>query len=140
MRAHGAAWRGSVPSMADLQPRRIVHVDLSAGVPPGGLDDAGGPVLLVAWWRDLPLGYEHIHRGATEAELAARLTRLVAPSIGRRLLGDGYPPPRPGLAHAAPPSLAAVQALADPLRRLEAEAAGEPADGPSASLVVCTRD
>jgi GT2 family glycosyltransferase/SAM-dependent methyltransferase len=126
--------------MADLQPRRIVHVDLSAGVPPGGLDDAGGPVLLVAWWRDLPLGYEHIHRGATEAELAARLTRLVAPSIGRRLLGDGYPPPRLGLAHAPPPSVAAVQALTEPLRRLEAEQVAEPADGPSASLVVCTRD
>ena len=126
--------------MPDLRPRRIVHVDLADGVPRDGIDTVGGPALLVVWWRDLPLGYEHVHRGATEAELTARLARLVAPSVGRRLLGDGYPPPRPGLAHAAPPSLAAVQALADPLRRLEAEAAGEPADGPSASLVVCTRD
>ena len=126
--------------MPDLRPRRIVHVDLAAGVPSDGLDAAGGPVLLVVWWRDLPLGYEHIHRGATAAELAVRLARLVAPSVGRRLLGDGYPAPRPGLVNAAPPSLAAVRALADPLRRLEAEAAGEPANAPSASLVICTRD
>jgi len=126
--------------MPDLRPRRIVHLDLACGLPRNGLEAAGSPVLLVAWWHDLPLGYEHIHRGATEAELAARLARLVAPSVGRRLLGDGYSPPRPGLSSAASPSVAAVRALGDPLRRLEAEPPAEPAYRPSASLAVCTRN
>jgi GT2 family glycosyltransferase/SAM-dependent methyltransferase len=126
--------------MADLRPRRIVHIDLAAGLPRHGLDAAGGPVLLVVWWRDLPLGYEHVHRGASETELAARLAHLVGPAVGRRLLGDGYPPPRPGLEPAPAPSVATVRALAEPLRELEAEVVGEPADRPSATLAICTRD
>jgi GT2 family glycosyltransferase/ubiquinone/menaquinone biosynthesis C-methylase UbiE len=126
--------------MADLQPRRIVHLDLAEGLPRDGLDAASGPVFLVVWWRDLPVGYEHIHRSVTRTELSARVARLVAPSVGRRLLGDGYASPRPGLEPALPPDLHAVVALAQPLRQLDERVVREPHDGISVTLAICTRD
>jgi GT2 family glycosyltransferase/SAM-dependent methyltransferase len=126
--------------MADLRPRPIVNVDLAAGLPPGGLDAAGGPLLLVVWWRDLLLGYEHLHRSVTGSELAARTAHLVGASVGRRLLGEGYPPPRPGVEPAPAPSLDAVRALTAPLRELDARAAHGSGDGASVTLAICTRD
>jgi GT2 family glycosyltransferase len=126
--------------MVDVRPRRIVHLDLSSGIPPDGLDATHGPLFLIVWWRDLPLGYEHLHRGATASELAPRVARLVAPSLGQRLLGDGYPDPRPGLQPAPPPTVTTVLATAEPLRALEDEGVVEPADGPSMTVAICTRD
>src|SRR5215204_5130333 len=126
--------------MVDLRPRRILHLDLAAGLPPDGLDTTVGPLLVVVWWRDLPVGYEHLHRGASGTELAARFARLVAPSVGQRLLGDGYPQPRPGLRLAPPPSLATVLALAEPLRELDANVVGQPADDAAVTVAICTRD
>jgi GT2 family glycosyltransferase/SAM-dependent methyltransferase len=127
--------------MADLRPRPVVNVDLAAGLPPDGLDAGGGPVLLVVWWRDLVLGYEHLHRAVTGPELAARVAALVAPSVGRRLLGDGYPPPRPGLEPAAAPPLDGVRALSQPLRALDGQAAAPRGEnGASVTLAICTRD
>jgi GT2 family glycosyltransferase/SAM-dependent methyltransferase len=126
--------------MADLRPRRIVHVDLARGLPPEGLDAARAPVFLVVWWRDLLLGYEHIHRGATVTELASRVAHLIGPSVGRRLLGPAYPPPRPGLEPVGPPHLDAVLALTEPLRELEDQAVGESQDGVSVTLAICTRE
>ncbi len=126
--------------MVDLRPRPVVNLDLAAGLPPGGLDAGGGPVLLVVWWRDLLLGYEHLHRTVTGPELAARVAALVAPSVGRRLLGEGYPPPRTGVEPAPAPSLDAVRALVEPLGELDARA-GAPRDGgASVTLAICTRD
>jgi hypothetical protein len=126
--------------MDELRPRRIVHIDLADGVPHDGLDAAGGPVLLVVWWRDLPLGYEHVHRGVSATELAARLARLAGPSVGRRLLGDGFPPPRPGLQPDRPPSVATVRALERPLRALDSRPAAHPSGAPPTTLAICTRD
>jgi GT2 family glycosyltransferase/SAM-dependent methyltransferase len=126
--------------MIDLRPQRIVHLDLALGLPPEGLDGANGPVFLVVWWRNLLLGYEQLHRQTTASELAARVARLIAPSVGRRLFGPGYPTPRPGLARADPPDLEAVLGLADPLRELDDYLDGEAADKLTVTVAICTRD
>jgi GT2 family glycosyltransferase/SAM-dependent methyltransferase len=126
--------------MADLRPRRIVHLDLALGLPGEGLDGDGGPVFLVVWWRHLLLGYEQVHGGATVPELAARVAHLVGPSVGSRLLGTGYRQPRAGLEPARPPGLDAVLALARPLRELEDQLVDESEDATAVTLAICTRD
>jgi GT2 family glycosyltransferase/SAM-dependent methyltransferase len=126
--------------MADLRPRDVVHVDLAAGVPGDGLDAARGPLFVVVWWRHLPLGYEHLYATATTSELAPRLARLVAPAVGRRMLGDGFPPPRPGFEPVVAPRLGAVRELAQPLRALDTGPPRNPAPRPTTTLAICTRD
>lgn len=126
--------------MPDLRPRPIVHLDLALGLPSEGAGANGGPVFLVLWWRDLLLGYGHLHHPTSATELAARVARLTAGSVGRRLLGPGYPTPRPGLAPAAAPDLDAALGLTEPLRELDAQIAGESADRPRVSVAVCTRE
>jgi GT2 family glycosyltransferase/SAM-dependent methyltransferase len=126
--------------MTDLRPRRIVHLDLADGLPRNAVDAASAPVFLVVWWRDLLLGYEHMHGGANANELAARVAHLVGPSVGRRLLGAGYPMPRSGLRPGPPPGIDAVTALTDPLRALDDRVVHESQDGASVSVVICTRD
>jgi GT2 family glycosyltransferase/SAM-dependent methyltransferase len=125
--------------MIDLRPRRIVHLDLARGLPPEGLDGASAPVFLVVWWRNLLLGYDQLYRRTTSAELAARVARLIGPSVGRRLLGPGYPTPRPGLAPAPPPELDVVLDLTAPLHELDGQLGGETEDRLSVTVVVCTR-
>jgi GT2 family glycosyltransferase len=126
--------------MADLRPRRIVHLDLARGLPSEGLDGSGRPVFLVVWWRHLLLGYEQVHGDATVHELAARVAHVVGPSVGRRILGPGYALPPAGLEAARPPGLDSVLALARPLRRLDDQIVDESEDPMSVSLAICTRD
>ncbi len=126
--------------MADLRPQRIVHLDLAAGLPPAGLDGGGGPIFLVVWWGDLLLGYEQLARGVNGPELAERAAHLIGLSVGRRLLGAGYAPPRPSLEPGPVPALDAVLALVDPLERLAAGAASAPEKTPTVTLAICTRD
>lgn len=126
--------------MIDLRPRRIVHLDLARELPPAGLDATDGPIFLVVWWRNLMLGYEHLHRDTTASELAARVARLIAPSVGRRLFGPGYPTPRPGLAPSAAPAFDVGLGVTEPLRELDGQLVGEPEDRQSVSVVVCTRE
>jgi GT2 family glycosyltransferase/SAM-dependent methyltransferase len=126
--------------MVDLRPRRIVHLDLARGLPRNGVDTASAPVFLVVWWRDLLLGYEHMYGGANPNELAARVAHLVGPSVGRRLLGAGYPEPRSGLQSAKPPGLEAVLAFAEPLRALDDQLVAESHVGTTVTLAICTRD
>jgi GT2 family glycosyltransferase/SAM-dependent methyltransferase len=126
--------------MADLRPRRIVHLDLALGRPHERPDGTGRPVFLVVWWRHLLLGYGLVHGDAAVPELAARVANLVGPSVGRRLLGAGYPQPPAGLEPARPPGLDAVLALARPLRHLEEQLVDESEDAMSVTLAICTRD
>jgi glycosyl transferase family 2 len=125
--------------MADLRSRHIVHLDLAAGLPAEGIEAADRPVLLVVWWHHLLLGYEHIHRGVTAPELAARVSHLIGPSVGRRLFGAGYATPRPGLKPTDPPSLESVLGLTEPLLKLDDGRHPPPSSG-SVTLAICTRD
>jgi GT2 family glycosyltransferase/SAM-dependent methyltransferase len=140
MSGRGDELIGSEPLVPDLRPRRIVHLDLALGLPPEGVCASSGPVFLVVWWRNLLLGYEQLHRRTSATELAARVARLIAPSVGRRLLGPAYPTPRPGLAPVAEPDLDVVLGLTQPLRKLDGLVAVGSGDRPSVSVAVCTRD
>jgi GT2 family glycosyltransferase/SAM-dependent methyltransferase len=126
--------------MADCKSHRIVHLDLAAGLPRDGLDARSRPVFLVVWWRDLLLGYDYMHGGANANELAARVAHLVGPSVGRRLLGAGYPEPRSGLRPTSPPAIDAVTALTEPLRAIDDQLLSEPHDDAPVTLAICTRD
>jgi GT2 family glycosyltransferase/SAM-dependent methyltransferase len=137
MDAPNGVSRASKRTTVDPRARRIVHLDLAAGMPPQGLEVADAPVFLVVWWRDLLLGYRQLHRTVTAPELAARLARLIGPSVGRRLLGPGYPTPRPGLTRTHPPAIDSVLRLREPLQALSALPAPSP-NGRSVTLAICT--
>jgi GT2 family glycosyltransferase/SAM-dependent methyltransferase len=140
MGGRGGTSREYCRRMADLRPRRIVHLDLAEGLPRNGLGLGNAPVLLIVWWRDLLLGYEQVHGLGNANDLAARVAHLIGPSVGRRLLGAGYPSPRPGLQPARPPNVEAVLALAEPLRKLDDHVLHDSDALPSVSLAICTRD
>jgi SAM-dependent methyltransferase/GT2 family glycosyltransferase len=123
--------------MTDQRRRQIVSLDLAAGLPSEGLEVRDDPIFLVVWWRDLLLGYEEVYRTVTVPELATRLARLVEPSVGERLLGDGYPRPHLSGEPSDPPSVDAVLAFREPFRLLDGSDVNSD-DGPSVTLAICT--
>ena len=117
-----------------------MQLDLADGLPAAGVEARGEPVFLIVWWRQLLLGYEPVHRSITGAELATRVAGLIGPSVGRRLLGAGYPSPWAGLEPASAPAINTVIALTAPLRLLDQQARREADGGPPVTLAICTRD
>ncbi|HZU59672.1 MAG TPA: glycosyltransferase family 2 protein, partial [Solirubrobacteraceae bacterium] len=124
-------------------PARILHIDLASQQPLGW--PAQEPMLIVAWWRDIPLG--HLFLPASQAGdptlRSSRLAEAIAPAVGERLFGRGFervapnrfrPPPPP------PPALERMLSVTAPLRQLPDVPESEP-DGerPSASVIVCTQ-
>jgi glycosyltransferase involved in cell wall biosynthesis/SAM-dependent methyltransferase len=123
--------------MPDLRPRRILHVDLSTGLPERGVE---GPVFLVVWWRDLVLGYAHLSADASATELATRVAQLVAPSVARRILGTSREPRPPGRAPEPNPDFDALRSLEAPLRRLDSALDAGSDHLPTVTVAVCTRN
>jgi GT2 family glycosyltransferase len=136
----------TVPEPSDL-PWQIRHIDLAEAVVPL---DAGAPVagiMVVFWWKDVPLGQSYIpaerlpFSGGALRVLASELATM---AIGDRLYEEGFnaqlpeyaPQPRrpTGIEPLAPPENPFMEA-ADRVHRL----AGNRTEM-STSVIICTRD
>jgi GT2 family glycosyltransferase len=120
----------------------IRHLDLSQGEPEAKA--SAGPVLMVFWWRSLPLGVQPFlpeELPLRRAQLTAIAARLAAAQLAARSAELGGPPAagpdgRPGWA--AP--LEAVTAAGGVIAQLERWARPADASAAALSVIVCTRD
>lgn len=135
------------------EPMDVVHLDLATRSLDALAmrDPSRRATHVVLWWRDLPLGELELAAGAPPGVAALRTmaAAAVVPAVGQRLLGDWFDPPLPerraSRPRPAPPSVAALAGLREPLAHLDApEPADTAADGAAArqtvSVVLCTRD
>lgn len=125
--------------MSGFRPWKVVHCDLSRGLPPVELDAACEAALLVLWWCEVPLGQLEIRRSSLPIPrplLASRIARVIAPAVARYALG--------GEARLDPPAaqdcfeFRSLAALEHPLTGL-GSARRDDAAGATVSVVVCTR-
>lgn len=130
--------------MSTFAPRKVVHLDLSAGIPTLPFCEGFQGLYVVLWWHGIPLGHQEI--SSTQLPMpATQLTNLVlqtiTPAVGDCLLERGFKAPLPeseNLLQDVIPEFYDLMALEHPLVRLH-ERSLQPNDG-SVSVVICTRD
>ena len=128
-------------------PWRVVHVDLSVPVEGLAADPDIGGVLVVFWWRDLPLGRREIVSGAlpvSATALQAWGAEASVPALGDRTLPHGFrqPPPELDPPPDPPPTRDALAALESPFHSAYEAVVVSDRSAPTlrTSVVVCTRD
>ncbi|MEA5622015.1 glycosyltransferase family 2 protein [Nostoc sp. UHCC 0251] len=131
--------------MNTFAPWKILHIDLSLGIPTLTVEPEYQVIYAVFWWHGIPLGDQEIL--ATQLPMpATQLVNLVlqaiVPAVGDRLFTQGFKPPLPVIspnpARDMPVDFHALMALEKPLKQLQ-KCCSEPVNG-SISVVVCTRN
>ena len=129
-------------------PCRIIHIDLSTGAPPMlALEPPAASLLVVFWWRDIPLGAGTLSGGELPVP-ASRVReialRAIAPAIGEGILAHGFRAPLPVVGQRMPadePADArALVAIADPLAEFVRRRNAPSAVPGVMTLIICTRD
>lgn len=92
-------WRQ--PSFVNaFAPWKILHLELSEGIPalPFGSDYQG--LYIVFWWRGIPLGHLEIQAAQLPmpaTQLANLVLQTITPAVGDRLFEQGFKAPLPEL-------------------------------------------
>lgn len=132
--------------MNSFKPWKVVHLELSRGVPELAVDDSYQGLYLVLFWADIPLG--HLELPMTQlpistSQLTNWILQTITPAIGSHLLKTGFQGELPvvstHLVPTAPPNFADLLAIEKPLTLLQAQVKSLPTE-PSVSVIVCTRD
>lgn len=135
--------------MSAFKPWKILHLELSQGIPSLTADPGYQGIYAVFWWHDIPLGHREILMACLPmpaTQLAHLIAQTITPAVGAHLLGAGFNPPLSehfGQRRSA--GIADLQTLVDlekPLHRLREQLSnpgGEESNN-SVSVVVCTRD
>ena len=79
------------------RPWRVVHIDLSEGVPSLPDEHGTGGVYLVVWWRDIPLCQLDLmpdQLPIPAGHLRALVMREIVPTVGYHVLGQAFAPER----------------------------------------------
>ncbi|MBE9178455.1 glycosyltransferase [Oculatella sp. LEGE 06141] len=133
--------------MSCFKPWRVVHLELSDGVPTLAAEPNYQGLYVVFWWHRIPLGHQEILAAQLPmpaTQLANLMVQTIAPGVGDRLLAQGFHAPLPGIAQSPttePPDLQSLLALNQPLAMLQAQEEQKiTGDMPSVSVVICTRD
>lgn len=130
-------------------PWKVLHLELSEGIPALPLAPDYEGLFVVFWWHSIPLGHQEISAAQLPmpaTQLANLVLQTTTPAVGDRLLGQGFKAPLPGLLKNWSPDMPLdfheLMALEQPLDRLR-ERWSQPAPssrGGSVSVVICTRD
>jgi GT2 family glycosyltransferase len=139
--------------MSQLSQWQLRHVDLAVGVPPLHLDPGYDCLMVIFWWRGIPLGRRNFLANElpiVAGAVAAAARTAIAPAIRDHLLSSELAmrarPGRRGKRHrrpvGQPPQLQAVLRLHAPLAMLDERL---PVPLPASvkhrlSLVICTRN
>ncbi|WP_227788808.1 glycosyltransferase [Nodularia sp. LEGE 06071] len=131
--------------MSNFMPWKVLHIDLSLGVPSLEAEPDYQAIYAVFWWQSIPLGDEEIISAQlpmSAQQLADLAIQAIAPAVGDRLFAHGFKPPLPVVspnpARDSPVDFQALMALAQPLQQLLD--ADSPSDQTTVSIVVCTRN
>ena len=129
-------------------PCRILHIEMEHGFTDVAIEAGSASVLLVFWWRGIPLGCHVLTAGELpmpRSAVANIAAGVVATAVGSQVLERGFSAPWPvrrrRLRQEPPPDLEALRALSAPLERVAAARAGRDR-APQlarASLIICTR-
>jgi GT2 family glycosyltransferase/SAM-dependent methyltransferase len=131
--------------MADFRPRRVLHVDLSEGLPRLDAGADGRDLYVVFWWKDFALAHAELAPEQLEGPGVPHLVaHLVAPAVGGLLFASGFEgrdPQLPQLPREPAPDLDELLTLSRPLARLDERIAERrPRVSLTSSVVICTRD
>jgi GT2 family glycosyltransferase/SAM-dependent methyltransferase len=132
--------------VADFRPRRVVHVDLSDGLPHLQPGSDARDLYVVFWWKDFALAHAELAPEQLEGPGVPHLVaNLVAPAVGDLLFPTGFEgrdPQLPQLPREPAPGLQELLTLSKPLARLEEriDERGRAQAALTSSVVVCTRD
>jgi glycosyltransferase involved in cell wall biosynthesis len=124
-------------------PARVIHLDLSKGIPEDALDTDGMAAYIIFWWQGIPLGHHQVHPDnlpMPSTSLQNLALQTIAPAVGAYTLDHGFGAPLPGYTPSGvptPPDFKALVALESPLHRLD----GVPKESEATiSVIICTRD
>ena len=129
-------------------PCRIRHVEMERGFPDLEPEADSASVLLIFWWRGVPLGSHALTSGELpmpSTAVANIAAGVVATAVGAQVLERGFGAPWPvrrgRLRHEPPPDLEALATLSAPLERLATAAAEQARDHEEdrVSLIICSR-
>lgn len=131
--------------MTTLAPWKVLHIELSAGIPTLTIEPKYQVIYAVFWWHGIPLGHQAISAAQLPmpaTQLANLVLQTIVPAVGDRLFAQGFKQPlpvnSPNPARDSPVDFQALMALENPLKQLQ-ESYFQPVSC-SVSVVVCTRN
>jgi glycosyltransferase involved in cell wall biosynthesis len=131
--------------VTSFAPYKILHIELSQGIPTLTESAQYQGIYAVFWWYGIPLGHQEISTAElpmTALSLCSLVVQTITPAVGDRLLDDGFKAPLPVISENTsrdtPTDFHALMALLSPLKQLQ-ENCSQPVSG-SVSVVVCTRN
>jgi glycosyltransferase involved in cell wall biosynthesis len=130
--------------VSNFVPRKVMHIELSLGIPDLAFEPNYHSIYAVFWWYGIPLGHREIwttQLPIPASQLANLAMQAIAPAVGDRLFSHGFKAPLPITANQAnnqPVDFAALMALKQPLKQLQKSYATSVND--AVSVVVCTRN
>ncbi|MBW4681909.1 MAG: glycosyltransferase [Microcoleus vaginatus WJT46-NPBG5] len=131
--------------MNEFLPWKVLHLELSDGIPllPATPNYQG--LYVVFWWRGIPLAHQEIladQLPMPATQLRNIILQKIAPALGDRLLEQGFKAALPDVSQNPNQNqlsnLQDLIALERPLKQLE-ERFSQPASS-SVSVIICTRD
>ncbi|KAB8319054.1 glycosyltransferase [Tolypothrix campylonemoides VB511288] len=131
--------------MSTFAPWKVLHIELSEGIPTLTAEPKYQGIYVVFWWYGIPLGHQEISAAQLPmpaTQLANLVVQTITPAVGDRLFFHGFKESLPVISENPsrdkPPEFQALVALPQPLKRLQ-ERCSQPLSG-SISVIVCTRN
>lgn len=126
-------------------PWKVLHLELSKGIPTLPNDPGYGGLYVVFWWHSIPLGTQEILTAQLPmpaTQLANLALQKITPAVGCHLFKQGFKGVLPVVSTTPsrdmPPDFQALMTLQQPLDKLS-KRWSQSAES-SVSVVVCTRD
>ena len=79
-------------------PWKVLHLELSEGIPALPFDPDYEGLYVVFWWHNIPLGHQEISAAVLPmpaTQLANLVVQTITPAVGDRLLEHGFKAPLP---------------------------------------------
>ena len=125
--------------MTTFAPRKIVHIEISEGIPSLSSDGEYPVLYVVFWWYGIPLGHQEIWENElpmSRDQLAENALKTIAPTIEAHLLEQGIPLPE--VFPVTNSGLNALMAWEPFLVKLREQLSAPASE--TVSVVICTRD
>lgn len=131
--------------MTTCAPFKILHIELSQGIPTLTKSAKYQGIYAVFWWHGIPLGHQEISTvklPMTPLSLYSLVVQTITKAVGDHLLDHGFKASLPVLSknpsRDTPVDFYTLMALQQPLKQLQ-EKYSQPISG-SISVIVCTRN